>query len=197
MEAAGADNSNWNVPAALLESLMLAMAHCVDNSTESIRAYQVVVRLGASLTVAPSSMAQRKLVDPLVWWDAPTGAPQDRGGILDSWFKFGGQSKEFNSPINSLAEAQNAEERRERAIAWLNTVRERMVTLTKNGVGKVNFEEVNREFEIATFLTLAIDSVLSELNRSDLGFYLEVNDMPPSISPEQDSPKEIPPEVEG
>jgi len=197
INAAGADNSNWNVPAALLESLMLAMAHCVGGNLEPVRAYQVVVRHGASLTIKPAPLAQRKMIDPLVWWNAPTGAPQGRGGILDSWFTFGSQARGLTSPISSVAQAQSSEERREKAVTWLNTVRERMVTLTKNGVRKVNFKEVNREFEIATFLTLAIDSVLSELKRGDLGQTAQAETIQMVVQSHPEDDQVTPPDVEG
>ncbi|MEY4418593.1 MAG: hypothetical protein RIQ88_1031, partial [Actinomycetota bacterium] len=208
MAAAGADNSNWNVPAALLESLMLAMAHCVGGNLEPVRAYQLVVRIGAGtdpttppvfagLKVQPKSLAERKMIDPLVWWEAPTGGVTNIDNILDQWFKNGLHSAGFGSSIASIAEAKSPEERREKAVAWLSAVRERMVTLTKNGVRQATFAAVNREFEIATFLTLALDSVLGELGRDDLGSSIQINDMPPSIPPQQESPEETPPDVEG
>ena len=208
MEAAGADNSNWNVPAALLESLMLAMAHCVGGNTDPIRPYQVVVRIGAGtdpnvpptfagLKVAPKSLAERKLIDPLVWWEAPTGGVTNMNNILDEWFIKATHSAGFGSSIASIANAASPEERREAAVAWLTTVRERMVTLTNNGVKKATFSAVNREFEIANFLILALDSVLGELGRDDLGSSMQINDMPPSIPQKQESPEETPPDVEG
>jgi len=196
IQALGEDNSNWNVPAALLESLMLAMAHCVDNSTESIRAYQVVVRLGASLTVAPGSMAQRKLVDPLVWWNAPTGSPAGLRA-LDKWYISGTNSAGLKSALSSIALASSPENRKQQALDWLKLVRDRMTVLSRNGVKSSSLNAVNREFEIATFVTLAIDSVVSELNRTDLGQLDPVQNATNEEPIQPENPQEVPPIVEG
>jgi len=167
-QAGGADESNWNVPAALLESLPLAMAHCQGQNLEPLRAYQLVTKIGATIKALGASVAERKMTDPTVVWASPTGASMDVNNVLDIWFTNGSGASGLSSQIESL-NAADSESRREKAITWLAAVDNRMKTLLKNPITRATFDDVNREYELAPEILRAVDSVTRELNRKDLG----------------------------
>jgi hypothetical protein len=167
-QAGGADESNWNIPAALLESLPLAMAHCQGQSLEPLRAYQLVTKIGATIKALGASVAERKMTDPTVVWASPTGASMDVNNVLDIWFTNGSGASGLSSQIESL-NAADSESRREKAITWLAAVDNRMKTLLKNPITRATFDDVNREYELAPEILRAVDSVTRELNRKDLG----------------------------
>jgi hypothetical protein len=162
-QAGGADESNWNIPAALLESLPLAMAHCQGMSLEPIRAYQLVTKIGATIRAKGASREDRQAADPTVVWDSPTGAGTDINNVLDVWVTHGGSAIDSFSQIASLHQAPNREKRIELALAWISMVEDRMRALLKNKISTNNLNEVNREYELAPELLRALDSVRREL----------------------------------
>jgi hypothetical protein len=191
----GADESGLNVPAALLESLPLAMAHCQGMSLEPIRAYQVVTKIGATIKAKGATRAERSMADPTVVWDAPTGANMEVNNILDVWFTHGSSKTGLESQIEPLKVATSSEERRQAAVKWLADVDARMKVLVKNPITRANFADVNREFEIAPELIRVVDSVTRELNRTDLGARVETTYT--RAIPTQSDAGEVPPEVAG
>ena len=193
--ASGSDESAWNVPAALLESLPLAMAHCQGMSLEPIRAYQVVTKIGATIKAKGATRAERSMADPTVVWDAPTGANMEVNNILDVWFTHGSSKTGLESQVDPLKVAASSEERREAALKWLSDVDARMKVLVRNPITKANFKDVNREFEIAPELIRVVDSVSRELKRTDLGAKAESTFT--AAIPTQTDAGEVPPEVAG
>jgi hypothetical protein len=184
----GADESGLNVPAALLESLPLAMAHCQGMDLEPIRAYQVVTKIGATIKAKGATRAERSMADPTVVWDAPTGANMEVNNILDVWFTHGSSKTGLESQVDPLKVAASSEERREAALKWLSDVDARMKVLVRNPITKANFKDVNREFEIAPELIRVVDSVTRELKRTDLGVVkhyrisLDEGEIPPEVA---------------
>ena len=168
-DAGGEDESNWNVPPALLESLPLAMAHCQGMNLEPLRAYQLVTRIGATIKALGASIGERQMVDPTVVWASPTGASRDVNNVLDIWVTRGTGAHNLKTQIVSLAEAGSDAQRIEKALAWVAAVESRMQTLLKNPISNANFLDVNREYELAPELLRALDSVKRELGRDDLG----------------------------
>ncbi|MFZ4064823.1 MAG: tubulin-like doman-containing protein [Rhodoluna sp.] len=168
-DAGGEDESNWNVPPALLESLPLAMAHCQGMNLEPLRAYQLVTRIGATIKALGASIGERQMVDPTVVWASPTGASRDVNNVLDIWVTRGTGAHNLKTQIASLADADSNDQRIEKALAWVAAVESRMQTLLKNPISRSNFDDVNREYELAPELLRALDSVKRELGRGDIG----------------------------
>ena len=156
MEANGADESSWNVPAALLESLGLAMASCQGLDMSPIRPYLAVIELGATLkSPAPDGSNQ------------PLGGPANVLSPLDKWFTKGAFTG-FESQIAS-AQGETSQDRRAKAIDWLEKVCTYMGNLVDTPITTANLVTINREYEIAPEVILACQAVIRELNRSDLG----------------------------
>ena len=154
-QATGADESAWNVPAALLESLPLAMAHCQGLDLSPIKPYMAVIQIGLTLKVKPVDAFE------------PVGAPENVLNPLDEWFTTGGVTG-YNPQIAS-AQGASSEERRLNSKLWLSSVIAYMDELVKLHVNKDNFWGVNREFELAPEVIAAANSVMRELDRSNLG----------------------------
>ena len=162
MSAWGQDESGWNVPAALLESLPLAIAMCrgdLASPLSPLDPYIAVLRLGLSLKVAPSYKGQ------------PVGASQAIASALDLWFTDSISSAEVVSQL-SATKGKSAEDKRVSTIKWLTGVKhyldnEVLVPIVEGPQG--NFWRINRLYEIAPALKTAIDAVIRELQRNDLG----------------------------
>jgi hypothetical protein len=162
MLAWGEDESGWNVPAALLESLPLAIAMCrgdLASPLSPLDPYVAVLRLGLSLKVAPSYKGQ------------PVGASQGVANALDLWFANAGDAANVPSQI-SATKGKSPEDKRVATIQWLSAVKdyldsEVLVPIIEGPQG--NFWRINRLYEIAPALKTAIDAVIRELQRTDLG----------------------------
>jgi hypothetical protein len=155
-KAHGQNESNWNVPAALLESLGLAMASCQGLDTSPIDPYLAVIELGATLKSPPPEGSKD-----------PVGGPANVLSPLDKWFSSGAFSG-FESQVLS-AQGATGEERRANAIGWLENVCTYMGNLVSTQITSANLETINREYEIAPEVILACQAVIRELNRSELG----------------------------
>lgn len=153
--APGQDEASWNVPAILLESLPLAMAHCQGQNLSPISPYLAVMNLGYSLKVAPESEAE------------PVGGPGNVLNALDTWFTHGSTSG-FQSQIEP-AQGSSPEERRQNAKTWLEKIATYMQNLATSNITLQNFYSVNREYEIAPEVINACRVVIRELERDDLG----------------------------
>ena len=154
MAAPGKDESAWNVPAAILESLPLAIAQCQGLDLLPIKAYLAVIKLGTSLKVAPIG-------------NEPVGGAGNIMNPLDIWFA-NGPSAGFEPQIKSAQGATN-EERRINATNWLTSIDGYMQNLINASVTPGNFWTINREYEIAPEISSACKSVIRELARTDLG----------------------------
>jgi hypothetical protein len=154
MAAPGADESAWNVPAAVLESLPLAMAQCQGLDLSPIKPYLAVIQLGISLKIKPLA-------------DEPVGGAANILNPLDVWFA-NGPSVGFEPQIKAAQGATPAE-RRENATKWLTSVSGYMQNLIDASVTPANFWTINREYEIAPEILSACKSVIRELERPDLG----------------------------
>ena len=162
MSAWGEDESGWNVPAALLESLPLAIAMCrgdLASPLGPLEPYIAVLKLGLSLKVAPSYKGQ------------PLGASQAVSNPLDIWFTNSDILGDVTSQV-SMSQGKSPEDKRALTIEWLTGVRnyldkEVLVPIIDGPEG--NFWQINRLYEIAPALKTAIDSVIRELQRTDLG----------------------------
>ncbi len=154
MAAPGADESAWNVPAAVLESLPLAMAQCQGLDLSPLKPYLAVIQLGISLKVKPVG-------------NEPVGGAGNVLNPLDIWFA-NGPSAGFEPQIKS-AQGANPEERRANATNWLGSIDGYMQNLVNASVTPGNFWTINREYEIAPEISSACKSVIRELERADLG----------------------------
>jgi hypothetical protein len=154
MAAHGADESAWNVPAALLESLALAMVQCQGLDMSPVKPYLAVVEMGKTLKVAPLG-------------NEPVGGPGNVLNPLDIWFA-NGPSAGFEAQIKA-AQGATPEERRENATKWLSSIVTYMENLVNASVTQANFWSINREYEIAPETAAACKSVIRELARTDLG----------------------------
>jgi hypothetical protein len=86
---------------------------------------------------------------------------------LDKWFTKGAFTG-FESQI-ARVHGDNGEDRRVKAISWLEDVCTYMGNLVSTPITAANLETINREYEIAPEVILACQAVIRELNRSDLG----------------------------
>lgn len=154
MAAPGADESAWNVPAAILESLPLAMAQCQGLDLAPIKPYLAVIALGTSLKIKPIG-------------NEPVGGAGNIMNPLDIWFA-NGPSAGFEPQIKGAQGATN-EERRTNATNWLTSIDGYMQNLINASVTPGNFWTINREYEIAPEISSACKSVIRELARTDLG----------------------------
>jgi hypothetical protein len=162
MSAWGEDESGWNVPAALLESLPLAIAMCrgdLASPLGPLEPYIAVLKLGLSLKVAPSYKGQ------------PLGASQAVANPLDIWFTNSDRLGDVTSQV-SMSQGKSPEDKRVLTIEWLTGVKnyldkEVLVPIIDGSEG--NFWQINRLYEISPALKTAIDSVIRELQRADLG----------------------------
>lgn len=189
-EATGANESGWNVPPALLESLPLAMAQCQGTDLRPIKPYMAVIELGLSLKIAPSN--QQAPINQ----QEPVGGPANILNPLDVWFNNGNVS-EFQSQISS-AQGATPEERKNNAIAWLNQVIDKMQGLLNVGVNRNNFWSVNREFELAPEAISAAKTVIRELGRPNLGTAVGgATQVPVNAVGSAVTQHEVTPEVEG
>lgn len=152
--APGADESAWNVPAALLESLPLAMMQCRGLDFAPLKPYLAVIKLGASLKVRPVG-------------NEPTGGPTNVLNSVDLWFNNGASTE--SAPQIGSAQGLTPEERKKNAQTWLTKVKADMDTLLAQGISLDNFWATNREYEIAPEISTAVSVVLRELERTDLG----------------------------
>jgi hypothetical protein len=150
----GGDESGWNVPPALLESLPLAMSQTQGLDISSLDPYVAVMDLGYSLKTPE-------------FGNSPSGGPQEVLNVLDDWYNTGGSSG-FESQITA-ARGSDKSTRKANAIAWLEQVIKRMNLLIEQGVSEERFDEINREFELAPEAIEACEVVLRELDRIDLG----------------------------
>ena len=170
-QAFGADESAWNVPPALLESLGLAMSQIQGQDLSPIKPYMAVIGLGLSLKVKPINDFE------------PVGGAQNVLNPLDKWFVSGGSSG-FEPQIKS-AQGSDSESRRANALAWLGQVSARMTELLSTGVTEENFWKTNREFELAPETLAACASVSRELQRTDLGSAIDGDSAVQSVAPQQ------------
>lgn len=154
MAAPGADESAWNVPAAILESLPLAMAQCQGLDLSPIKPYVAVIQLGTSLKIKPIG-------------NEPVGGAGNIMNPLDVWFA-NGPSAGFEPQIKG-AQGDTNEERRTNATNWLTSIDGYMQNLINASVTPGNFWTINREYEIAPEISSACKSVIRELARTDLG----------------------------
>jgi hypothetical protein len=150
----GGDESGWNVPPALLESLPLAMSQTQGLDTSALDPYVAVMDMGYSLKTPQIG-------------NSPSGGPQEVINLIDDWYTTGG-SAGFESQISS-SRGQDSASRKANATAWLKQVIQRMDGLLKQGVSEERFYEINREFELAPEIIEACEVVLRELERNDLG----------------------------
>lgn len=161
MAADGLDESGWNIPAALLESLPLAMATCRGDLGEPLAPlapYISVLKLGLTLKITPKHKNQ------------PVGAKRNVISPLDRWFK--GESASQFAPQVTAARAETPEKRRESVSKWLEEVLEyldKSIDVPILDGQKGNFRKINRVYEIAGDLRLATQAVLDELQRPALG----------------------------
>jgi len=183
-KAFGADESAWNVPPALLESLGLAMSQIQGQDLSPIKPYMAVIGLGLSLKVKPINDFE------------PVGGPQNVLNPLDKWFVSGGSSG-FEPQIKA-AQGSDSESRRSNALAWLGQVSDRMRGLLATGVTEENFWKTNREFELAPETLAACASVSRELQRTDLGSSVDGDSAVQSATPMKPIEPQVPlTEVEG
>jgi hypothetical protein len=159
MSAWGADESNWNVPVALLESLALAMAKCRGDMGEPLAPldpYIAVLRMGLELKVEPAYRTQ------------PVGANQEVDNPLDAWFR--GDANPAASP-SQLSFALGSD-RLAATTKWLesvqNHIEEHLMVEVLDGESG-NFWKLNREFELRDQLHEAVTTLLRELRRDGLG----------------------------
>jgi hypothetical protein len=163
INAFGSDESSWNIPAALLESLALAMAYCRGDLGEPLSPlapYISVLRLGLQLKVEPTHKGQ------------PVGANLGIENVLDSWYRGEVNAAGTHTQLSFGSTAS----RREDAIKWITSVEDYFddhvdVEITDGANG--NFEKINREYEIKDELREALQTVRRELNREDLGIKFE------------------------
>jgi hypothetical protein len=159
MSAWGADESNWNIPVALLESLALAMARCRGDMGEPLAPldpYIAVLRMGLELKVEPAYRSQ------------PVGANQEVDNPLDAWFRGDANASGTASQLNFALGA----DRLAATTKWLESVQQYieqhlMVEVLDGENG--NFWKLNREFELRDQLHEAVTTLLRELKRDDLG----------------------------
>ena len=159
MSAWGSDESNWNIPGALLESLALAMAKCRGDMGEPLAPlapYIAVLRLGLELKVEPAYRNQ------------PVGANQETDNPLDAWFR--GEPNAAGVP-SQLGFATGADRHKE-TIKWLESVKDYIETNLMVEVidgEKGNFWKLNREFELREQLHEAVTTLTRELQRPEIG----------------------------
>jgi hypothetical protein len=185
VSAPGLKESDWNVPPALLESLALAMCQIQGQDLSPIDPYTAVIQLGLTLKVKP------------IHADEPVGVFRGTLSPLDKWFNSGSYSG-FESQIGS-AQGDDSETRRANALAWLSKVSNRMEVLISNGVTDDNFWEIDREFELAPEILAACAAVKRELERSDLGSFVQGPNLVQSSNKKQvaGNSGQTPEEVEG
>lgn len=183
-DAFGRDESAWNVPPALLESLGLAMSQIQGQDLSPIKPYMAVISLGLSLKVKPINDFE------------PVGGPQNVLNPLDKWF-VNASTSGFEPQIKA-AQGPDNESRRSNAIAWLGQVGERMRGLLATGITEENFWKTNREFELAPETLAACASVSRELQRADLGSSIDGDSAVRTAASMKPSEPEVPlTEVEG
>jgi len=185
ISAPGLKESGWNVPPALLESLALAMCQIQGQDLSPVLPYTAVIELGKTLKVKPLNAGD------------PVGIFGGTLSPLDKWFNDGPYSG-FESQIKQ-AQAEDSETRRANALAWLSAVSTRMEVLLSNGVTDENFWQVDREFELAPETIAACAEVKRELERSDLGSFVQGPNLVQSSNKKQvaGNKGQTPEEVEG
>jgi hypothetical protein len=134
------NESGLNIPAALLESLPLAMALSEGDSLEPLRAYQSVTEIGASIQQS------------------------NPGAALGALFYRGRGENPFNSQIQAISAAHTLQDRIEAARGWLKAVEVRMRALADTEITMANLDEVNREYEIAPELVRAVEVIQREID---------------------------------
>ena len=183
MSAWGADESNWNIPGALLESLALAMAKCRGDMSEPLGPldpYIAVLRLGLELKVEPLYRTQ------------PVGANQEVDNPLDKWAR----SEAMAEGVLSQLSFANGTNRLAATVEWLTSVKKYFeenligaeITDGENGL----FWKLNREYELRHQLHEAVATVLRELKREDLGRAIEKATLSPSYLDQQAKANEAP-----
>ena len=183
MSAWGADESNWNIPGALLESLALAMAKCRGDMGEPLGPldpYIAMLRLGLELKVEPLYRTQ------------PVGANQEVDNPLDRWSRSQNVAEGVVSDL-SFASGPN---RLEETVKWLESVKdyiqkhliEAEISDGENGL----FWRLNREYELRDQLHEAVSTVLRELRRPDLGKTEIAKEAAPSRLEQLASAPEVP-----
>ena len=154
------DVVGWGIPAALAESLALAIAQSnADPSLAALRPYIATRRLGEELPLPGTA----------------------RHGALHAWIVVGtsrsGVKPQIVGPGDPVDSAQG---RVEAAVDWLTRLRSSVVAKLlphdmsgAPGTGpfaeitKHNFTEVPREWEIADQLVVGVDEILAELQRPE------------------------------
>jgi hypothetical protein len=171
VSAPGYNEAIWNVPPALLESLALAMCQIQGQDLSPIKPYMAVIKLGLTLKIKPLKFGD------------PVGIYGGTLSPLDKWFNSGPYSG-FESQIKR-AQADDSETRRTNALSWISAVSTRMESLLSNGVTEDNFFEIDREFELAPETIAACAEVMRELERPDLGTFIQGPSLVPSSTKTQ------------
>ena len=154
------DLVGWAIPAALIESMPLAIAQCNgDPLLTALQAYIATRRLGEEL--------------PLSGYKAHPA--------IHAWF-VDGVSRSGSRPqiLKPDSRVNNPDQRRAHAVGWLERLRDaiRDTHLPEGAHGATgkgtfatithhNFTAVPREWEIAEQLIIGIDEVLEEVNRPE------------------------------
>ncbi len=154
------DLVGWGIPAAVVESLALAIAQCnADTTLAALRPYIATRRLGEELPL-PGNVQH---------------------GAIHAWI-VEGKSRSGARPQIARADAnvETAAERLEHARDWLTRLRTSVVSkMLPHGsrgapgtgpfseITRHNFNQVPREWEIADQLVIGVDQILAELERPD------------------------------
>lgn len=159
----GTNEGGWNIPAAIMESLALAIAKCEKGSIEPLRPYTAVKRLGATLYTLGFSQSE---TSPLSEWVA-NGVV---AGVAPS------QLRALSPDGLDRSAVDPREARLEAADDWLEKLatglRSKFLAQGELGapgtgvfstIDQHNFWAIEREYEIAPELTIAADSIREEL----------------------------------
>ena len=154
------DVVGWGIPAAVVESLVLAIAQCnSDTNLNALRPYIATRRLGEELPL-PGSAKHHAIHSWIVAGEPRSGArPQI---------------------VRDDALVGTAQQRLDHATDWLTRLRadvvNKMLPYGSHGapgngqfseINRHNFTQVPREWEIAEQLVVGVDQILAELERPD------------------------------
>lgn len=183
-ETPGRDESNWNIPAALLEHYPLAMSKCQNTDLSPLDPYRAVLEIGAgikSAAVGPNDVG---------------GHNADTASLLDRWYAnvaFAGYSSQITA-----ASAGEGPTRVAATKAWLSQVIARMQALESLKLTPESLDSLNREYEIAPEIAAACRLVSIELSRDDLGLaQYEAPSSPITMVPVESPELVALPEAEG
>ncbi len=151
------DTAAWNIPAALLESLALAIMNCQGGDVSPLNPYLAVVRSGKNLKWGSGS------------GKGAIGGSRDHANDLDDWYNQGQVQGGRKSQIIPDLDQMTPDERKSAAQTWLSEVRAYFDDTNRRPVKRADLWKINRDRELLPAILDAIDEVLGELNHVELG----------------------------